>query len=395
MHLLVTNDYPPKHGGIQSYLWELWRRMPPGEAVVMTGRGSGAAATESFDEGEPYRIVRAPEAVLLPTPSLARRVRELADEIDASLVLLDPALPLGLIGPDLGRPYAIVLHGAEVTVPGRLPGARSLLARVLAGASLLVAAGSYPERQALRVLGARTDHEERGPRSLVVPPGVDTHRFRPFPAAERADARAHLGLPARGPLLVSVSRLVPRKGMDTLIEASVILRRTRPELTVAIGGAGRDEARLRRIVERYRAPVRLLGRVPDADLPALHACGDLSVMLCRDRWGGLEQEGFGIVFMEAAAAGVAQVAGDSGGASDAVQHGLTGLVVAEPSDPFVAADAIGTLLDDVGLRNAMGEAARRRAVAEFDYDILAGRLVAGIREAASAAVGAEVGMARA
>ncbi len=142
-HLLVTNDFPPKIGGIQSYLWELWRRLPAEDVTVLT---SPHADAERFDREQPFRVLRTREPVLLPNPVLTRRVRRLAAEVGAEAVVVDPAVPLGLIGPGLGLPYAALLHGSEVTVPGRLPGTRAVLARVLKGASLLIAAGGYPSR---------------------------------------------------------------------------------------------------------------------------------------------------------------------------------------------------------------------------------------------------------
>ena len=363
-HLLVTNDFPPKVGGIQSYLWELWRRLPPGQATVLTTRHPGAAA---FDAAQPFRVVRAGR-VLLPTPGLVRRVRALAAEAGADLVVLDPALPAGLIGPHLGLPYAVVLHGAEVTVPGRLPGSRAALAHVLGRAVHLVAAGGYPEAEARRaVRGAM-------PAVTLVPPGVDSVRFHPLDAEGRAKARADLGVAGDAQLVVGVSRLVPRKGMDTLVRAAGLLAAGRPDLVVAIAGQGRDLARLRRLAAEVVAPVRFLGRVADDDLPALYGCADVFAAPCRSRWGGLEQEGFGIVFVEAAACGVPQVAGDSGGAAEAVVDGETGIVVRHPSDPAEVAAAIAGLLDDPARRVSMGDAARRRAQDRFSYDHLAATL---------------------
>jgi phosphatidylinositol alpha-1,6-mannosyltransferase len=376
-HLLVTNDYPPKTGGIQSYLRELWSRLPEGEAVVLTARGSSSRSeTELFDAGEPYRVIRTSTPVLLPTPALRRRILDLVEGTGVSLVMIDPALPLGTLGPTLDVPYGLVLHGAEVTFPARLPVTRALLARVLAGASLVVAAGGYPEQEARLAAG------DAMPPTLVCPPGVDVKRFRPLDPEERRLARQHFGLPPDGRLVVSVSRLVPRKGMDVLIEASALLGTARPDLTVAIAGEGRDRRRLERLVSRTGAPVRLLGRVPDQDLADLDACCDVWAMLCRNRWGGLEQEGFGIVFLEAAACGVPQVAGRSGGAGEAVENGETGYVVSRPSDPEAVAAAIGSLLDDGDLRARMGAAARRRVEAEFDYDHLAARLGEALASAA-------------
>ncbi len=363
-HLLVTNDFPPKLGGIQSYLWELWRRLPPTSFTVLTTPYEGA---EAFDAEQAYRVVRSREPVLLPHPLLARKIDALAEQTGAELIVLDPALPVGLLGPHLARPYAVVLHGAEVTVPGRLPGSQQLLRRVLTGADLVVAAGHYPaaegERAARRALP-----------SVHVPPGVDTDRFRPLAAEARVAARARLGLPVEGHLVVSLSRLVPRKGMDTLIRAAAELAPTRPDLTVAIGGSGRDRERLAKLVAETGAPVVLCGRVPDEDLPDLYGCADVFAMLCRNRWRGLEQEGFGIVFLEAAAAGVPAVAGESGGAAEAVAHGETGLVVDPPDSVAATATALARLLDDDEGRWAMGRAARRRAETEYAYDVLAARL---------------------
>lgn len=362
-HLLVTNDFPPKIGGIQSYLWELWRRLPPEDTTVLTTPQPGDAV---FDAAQAFRIERTPEPVLLPTPGLARRIDRLAGEVGAELVLLDPALPLGLVGPRLARPYGVVLHGAEVTVPGRLPGTRALLRAVLRDAALVVAAGGYPAAEAERAAG-------RPLPTVVIPPGVDTDRFTPLDAPARRAARKRLGLDPDRPLVVSVSRLVPRKGMDVLVRAVAALAPASPGVTLAIAGDGRDRPRLERVAAATAAPVRFLGRVPDPELPALYGAGDVFAMLCRDRWLGLEQEGFGIVFLEAAACAVPQVAGRSGGSHEAVEDGVTGVVV-DPRSVPAAATALAGLLRDPERRAAMGEAARARAVRSFTYDTLAGRL---------------------
>jgi phosphatidyl-myo-inositol dimannoside synthase len=363
-HLLVTNDFPPKMGGIQSYLWELWRRLDPTTFTVLTTPYDGA---DGWDAEQPFRVVRAGQRVLLPTSGLVRRIDALAAETGASLVVLDPAVPLGVLGRRLARPYGVVLHGAEVTVPGRLPVSRAVLGRVLRGAAEVIAAGGYPAAEGERAAGRALPVTE-------VPPGIDPVRFRPLDPEQRAKARALFDLPPEARVVVSVSRLVPRKGMDVLIEAAARLAADRSDLVVVIGGAGRDRARLDRLVAASGAPVRLVGRVPDADLPALLGCADLSAMLCRNRWLGLEQEGFGIVFLEAAACGVAQVAGSSGGAAEAVADGVTGLIVRDPRDVGAVAAALAGLLDDPVRRAGMGAAARERAAADFGYDTLASRL---------------------
>lgn len=370
-HLLVTNDFPPKVGGIQSYLWELWRRLPADDIAVHTTPHTGASV---FDADQAFVVTRSREPVLLPTPTVVRRVRNLAERQGAELVVWDPALPVGHAARRVDRPYAVVLHGSEVTVPGRLPMARSILARVLRGASLVICAGNYPAAEAERAAGCTLP-------TVVVPPGVDTDRFRPLDEAERVSVRRELGLPVDAPLVVSVSRLVPRKGMDTLIRSAARLGRTEPDLVVAIAGSGRDRRRLEGLVASTGAPVRLLGRVPEELLPGLYGAGDVFAMLCRSRWGGLEQEGFGIVFLEAAAAGVPQVAGESGGAAEAVAHERTGLVMGRPDAVEQVARTLSDLLGDRERRTEMGREARRRAEAEFSYDVLARRLRAGIDDA--------------
>jgi phosphatidyl-myo-inositol dimannoside synthase len=363
-HLLVTNDFPPKLGGIQSYLWELWRRLDPAGVTVLTTPHPDAAA---FDAEQPYRVVRTAEKVLLPTPSLARRIDALAAEVGAGLVVLDPALPVGLLGPRLATPYGLVLHGAEVTVPGRLPASRELLGHVLRGASVVIAAGGYPAAEGEHAAGQSLP-------LTIVPPGIDPEAFHPLTDEEKAKARARLGLPESGRLVVSLSRLVPRKGMDVLIRAAAALAPSRPDLTVAIAGGGRDRPRLDRLVAETGAPVRLVGRVPEADKPDFYGCADVFAMLCRNRWAGLEQEGFGIVFLEAAACGVPAVAGDSGGAAEAVEDGATGFVVRRPTDVDAVGAALAALLDDPARRAELGAAARRRAANELSYDVLADRL---------------------
>ncbi len=362
-HLLVTNDFPPKVGGIQNYLWELWRRLPPQDVVVHTTPYEGA---DAFDAAQPFTVTRSREPWLLPGPHLVRRVRRLARSHAVDLVVIDPALPAGLIGPRLDLPYAVIVHGAEVAVPARLPGARRLLRRVLDGAVGVVAAGGYAARECERALGHPLP-------AFLIPPGVDIDRFKHQTSAERIEARRRLGLQIGAPTVVSVSRLVPRKGMDTLIRSAALLAGVHEDLQVVIAGRGRDRRRLTRLAARVGAPVRLPGRLSDGDLVALYGCADVFAMLCRTRWRGLEQEGFGIVFLEAAAAGVPQVAGRSGGAHEAVVDGETGVVLDEAT-PRSAAAAIGALLDDPDRLKEIGDAARRRVEADFSYDVLASQL---------------------
>ncbi len=364
-HVLATNDFPPKVGGIQSYLHELWRRLPPEEVAVYTTSYEGSG---HFDAEQAFEVVRSERGLLWPTPAVARAVGALAARRDADAVVVDPALPLGLIGPQLSRPYGVVLHGAEVTVPGRLPAARSLLSSVLSKASFVVAAGSYPSAEARRAAGPAL------PPVAVVPPGVDTERFVPLEPSRRRAVRLRFGLPADGLLVLGLHRLVPRKGVDVLIRAVARLRPAQPDLVLAVAGTGRDEPRLRRIAAEAGLDVAFLGRVSETDKPLLYGAADVYSMCCRNRWAGLEQEGFGIVFLEAAACGVPQLAGASGGAAEAVADGETGLVVQRPAVLAEVTEALEALVADAGLRARLGAAGRRRAEAEFSYDKLAADL---------------------
>lgn len=358
--LLATNDFPPKVGGIQTYLHELWRRLPADATTVLT---TPHADVSRWDAAQDFRIERTTQRLLLPTRAMTRRVRALAAEVDADVVFLDPMLPLGHVGPRLdGAPYVVVAHGAEITVYGRIPGSARLARRVLRGAAGVVVAGEYVAEVVTRVAG-------RPVPTLAVPPGVDPERFRPLDDDARVATRRRFGLDPERPLVLGVSRLVPRKGFDTLLDAVGRL----DGVQVAIAGTGRDHARLARRGRDLGDRVHLLGHVDDADLPALYGSADVFAMLCRERWGGLEAEGFGIVFLEAAACGVPSVAGRSGGSHEAVVDGVTGLVV-DPTDVSAVAGAIEALLSDEAARRRMGRAALERARGEFSYDALAARL---------------------
>jgi phosphatidylinositol alpha-1,6-mannosyltransferase len=325
--------------------------------------------SESFDAASEIVVERVPTKTLfLPSWRAKRDIEAAIARHQPDLVLLDPAWPLGLLGPRLSVPYGVVVHGAEVTVPGRIPLVASSLRYVLRHAAVVICAGSYPEAEVRRIAAEYT------PPIIQVTPGVDTGRFTPLDPARRAEVRNSLGLDEKSFLVSSYSRLVPRKGMDTLIRAVTRLAPMHPELHVAIGGSGRDDKRLRALATRLGAPVTFLGRVPDDVLSDWLGASDLMVMDCRSRWFGLEQEGFGIVFVEAAATGVAQIAGRSGGSHEAVENGVTGFVVSNSRSDQLLAAAIRSLMVDDDRRHAFGAASRHAAVERFDWNTLAARL---------------------
>lgn len=367
-HLLVTNDFPPKLGGIQSYLWELWQRLDPKTFSVLTANSDPRA--KEFDaacQDRGISVVRVPRRILFfPTRSILRQVEREVARINADLVIWDPAFPLGLLASRLSVPSVQVLHGAEVSIPGRLPFTKRYLTRALNSSAGLITAGPYPAAEAYRLCGSKE--------TLLLPPGVDTRRFIPVSGERRRAVRAAFDIAPDAELVVSVNRLVPRKGMDSLIKAASLLKSEHPNLEVVIGGKGRDAKRLQRLIANLGAPVRLVGRIDDDALPSLIGSADLMVMPCRNRWFGLEQEGFGIVYLEAASCAVPQIAGNSGGAGDAVVEEKTGIVLKKPRDPEELAQVIADLLSNPRLRESMGRLGRERAVASFDYDVLAHRL---------------------
>ncbi len=370
-HLLVTNDFPPKTGGIQIYLYELWRRLEDGRSTVLTANSREDAT--AFDSSSGLVVERIEASTLfLPSFRAYRAIESAIERHRPELVLLDPAWPLGLVGPWLSRPYGVVLHGAEVTVPRRLPLVATSLRYVLRHAKVAICAGSFPEGEARRCAA-----EYLCP-VVQVPPGVDPLRFRPLAAEDRVGVRRSMGFGPDDFLVASYSRLVPRKGMDTLIRASALLAASHPHLRVVVGGEGRDRPRLERLAARVTAPVTFLGRVADEALPGWIGACDLMVMDCRSRWLGLEQEGFGIVFLEAAACQLAQVAGRSGGSVDAVLDGVTGLVVANPRSVRELAAAINDLILDGDRRARFAGNARELAVFNFSWDRLALELARGL-----------------
>ncbi|MBT95317.1 MAG: alpha-(1-2)-phosphatidylinositol mannosyltransferase [Acidimicrobiaceae bacterium] len=360
-HLLVTNDYPPKVGGIQSYLWEIYRRLPQEEVTVLCAPHEDS---QSFDSEQNHRIIRTKQRFLLPTPQLAKQIRAIVEEQKIEAVLFDPAVPVGILGPKIGIPYGVILHGAEVTIPGRVPVLKQILRRVLRGAKLVVTAGEYSTKEAERAAKAKLP-------VVIIPPGVDEKRFKPLTPESRSNARSKYNLKESDEVILTLSRLVPRKGMDALIKACAELKLSRPNLKLLVAGTGRDRSRLEFIAKRSKAPAIFLGHVADAEIPTLYGLADLFSMLCRVRWGGLEQEGFGIVFLEAAASGVPQLAGKSGGAGEAVLDGKTGKIISKPKDIQSIKNAISQLLDDEHDRSKMKKSSRLRAETKFSYDNLA------------------------
>jgi phosphatidylinositol alpha-1,6-mannosyltransferase len=369
--LLVTNDYPPRVGGIQRTLEALVSRFPPDRVAVWCPDADGAAA---FDAGAPYEVIRQPEGFLWPTPDVRRRIHEAVSAFGAEVVLFGAIYPLALLGPSLaeaGTPYLAAAHGFEYWL-SIAPGTHALLRRATSRAARVpVMCSAFIARV------VRTAVPNGVPVSVMYP-GADLERFRPDLAYE--DLRDAHGVADR-PLVVCVSRLVARKGQDALIRALPRIRSRVPDATLMIVGGGPYEDRLRALAaEADDGSVVFVGPVSEADLPRYYRAGDVFAMPCRTRLGGLEVEGWGNVFIEAAACARPVVVGDSGGARESLVPGETGLLV-DGSSVDEVADAVGSLLEDPAVAEAMGLAGRVRVEASFDWARPAGQLEGWLRRA--------------
>ncbi|MEU0277261.1 glycosyltransferase family 4 protein [Streptomyces sp. NPDC088147] len=378
--LIVTNDFPPRPGGIQAFLHNMALRLDPERLVVYAStwkRGrEGAEATAAFDAEQPFTVVRDRTTMLLPTPRVTRRATRLLREHGCESVWFGAAAPLGLMAPALraagARRLVATTHGHEAGW-AQLPASRQLLRRIGEGTDTITYLGEYTRS---RIAAALTP--EAAARMVQLPPGVDEKTFHPGSGGQAV--RERLGLADR-PVVVCVSRLVPRKGQDTLILALPAILARVPDAVLLIVGGGPYEGALRKLAADTGVAdsVRFTGAVPWSELPAHYGAGDVFAMPCRTRRGGLDVEGLGIVYLEASATGLPVIAGDSGGAPDAVLEGETGWVV-RGGPPEVAsaetAERVVALLGDEELRRRMGERGREWVEERWRWDSLASRLKA-------------------
>ncbi|MFF6801647.1 glycosyltransferase [Streptomyces sp. NPDC012616] len=372
--LIVTNDFPPRPGGIQAFLHNMALRLDPDRLVVYASTWKrsreGVEATAAFDAEQPFTVVRDSTTMLLPTPGATRRAAGLLREHGCTSVWFGAAAPLGLMAPALRRAGARRLvattHGHEAGW-AQLPAARQLLGRIGEATDTITYLGEYTRSRIATALSA-----EAAGRMAQLPPGVDEKTFHPGSGGD--EVRARLGLTGR-PVVVCVSRLVPRKGQDTLILAMPRILAAQPDAVLLVVGGGPYEKDLRRLARETGVAdsVRFTGSVPWSQLPAHYGAGDVFAMPCRTRRGGLDVEGLGIVYLEASATGLPVVAGDSGGAPDAVLDGETGWVVRGGS-PAEAAERIVVLLGDAELRRRMGERGRQWVEERWRWDLLAEKL---------------------
>ncbi|MGW4350847.1 glycosyltransferase family 4 protein [Nocardia sp. NPDC004582] len=366
--LLVTNDFPPRPGGIQSYLHALALQLPADELVVYAPRWKGDSHWK-FDAQQPFQVVRHPTTLMLPTPLVARRARKLLRDEQCDRVWFGAAAPLALMSPVLRKAGAERIlastHGHEVGW-SMLPGARQALRVIGDHTDVVTYVSKYTRRRFAAAFGAQSALE-------YLPPAVDAEVFKPDPAA-RAELRARYGLGDR-PTILCLSRLVPRKGQDSLIAAMPDIRKRVDGAVLVIAGGGPYEQKLRELVAALGVSddVVFTGRVPSQELAAHHTIADVFAMPCRTRGAGLDVEGLGIVFLEASATGVPVVAGNSGGAPETVREGETGRVVNGRKLESLA-DAIVDILSDRDAAAAMGAAGRAWVQQQWRWDLMGTRL---------------------
>ena len=321
-----------------------------------------------FDADQPFPVIRHPRAMLLPTPAVARRAAALVGEYDCTAAWFGAAAPLALMAPSLRRAgvqrIVATTHGHEVAWT-LLPGARAALRRIGTTCDVVTYLGEYTRRRLAPSLG---------PNAVLgqLTPGVDITRFDP--AVSGSAVRDRYGLGQR-PVIICVSRLVPRKGQDALIRALPAIRARVPEAALLIVGSGPFRTTLERLVTRtaMSGHVVFTGAVDEAELPAHFAAGDVFAMPCRTRRAGADVEGLGIVYLEASATGLPAVAGNSGGAPDAIRAGRTGYVV-DGRDTAAIADAITGLLLDPALGRRMGQTGREWVEQSWQWQTMADRL---------------------
>jgi phosphatidyl-myo-inositol dimannoside synthase len=372
--LWVTNDLPPRAGGIQQFVGNLLARVHPDETVVIGPAGGDDATVH--DAAQPYRTVRAPGAVL-PTRATNRLIVDVARSHVPDVLVLGATWPLGELAPALDRALGVPIiglsHGLEAGLAR--PGAGHLVRRATRGLAAVTAITAWTE--------ARLRPYVRAPRLERLPPGVDVDRFTP--QVDGRAQRAAWGVPPDVPLVGCISRLVPRKGQDLLVEVWPEIRRRHPEAWLALVGEGPSDRRLRQAVARLGrdAQVVMPGRVPWPSLPASYAALDVFAMPCRTRLAGTDVEGLGIVYLEAQACGVPAIAGRSGGAPEAVRDGVSGSVV-DGRVPGELVTALDGWLADPRARERAGAAGEAWARERWSWTAIAARFTQLIAEVTAA-----------
>ena len=361
--LVITNDFPPRPGGIQTFGYEIVRRFDPESVTVLTSNWEGAA---EFDAAQDFKIVRANTQTLVPSKSTLSMAREIVVAENITRVLFGAAAPLGLLAAPLrklGVTNIVGMTQGHETGWAMTPGTRQALRKIGNDTDYLTYISEYTHKKIAKALSPSA-----AARMRRIVPGVDSTEFSPDNLSSGNQLRTELGWIDR-PVIVCVSRLMARKGQDELIRALPIIQQTAPNASLIIVGDGPYRKDLERLVKKLGLEnfVHLTGKVSQTELSKWYAAGDIFAMPCRTRMGGWDVEGLGIVFLEGSATGLPVIAGDSGGAVDAVIDGETGYLV-DGTNTAEIAGRIAYLFANPDIAKKMGEAGRNWVTQEWTWD---------------------------
>ena len=371
--LCITNDFGPRAGGIETFVIGLIERLPKNSVVVYTSSQEGS---EPFDqkwlENFGVRVIRDKSKILLPSFRVGRAVRKILREEKIATVFFGAAAPLALLSHGLRRAGAqriiALTHGHEVWWAKLWPFSWAMR-RIGNGVDHLTHLGEFTKSQISRALS------KKAITSMVkIAPGIDTDHFAPRPDAQVL--REELGLAGKK-IIVSVGRLVHRKGQDTLVESLPTILSHVADAHLLFIGEGPYKSHLQKRADDLGVShaISFIGRIQYAELPRYICIGDIFAMPSRSRLAGLEVEGLGIVYLEASACGLAVIGGTSGGAPDAVLEGETGFAVDGRSSAEVAAAAVKLLLNPE-LAQKMGKRGRQWIIDEWRWELWSRRFAA-------------------
>ncbi|MFM2180351.1 MAG: hypothetical protein RL192_513 [Actinomycetota bacterium] len=364
--LVITNDFGPRTGGIETFVMGLLERIVDHKVVVFTSQqGDTSEYDQQWFKKFGVQVIRDRSKILLPSLRVAKRAKEIAQMHNIEVVVFGAAAPLALMAPKLrkaGIKKIIALtHGHEVWWARIFP-FNLAMKRIGNSVDHLTYLGEFTRQAISRSLSRKSIDS-----MVKIAPGIDTSHFSP--QADATQRRTELGLESKK-IIISVGRLVHRKGQDKLIQAFPTIVREIPSAHLLIVGEGPYRAHLEKLVEKLslKANVTFVGRIFYNDLPSYLSASDVFVMPSRSRFFGLEVEGLGIVYLEASACAIPVVAGVSGGAPDAVQEGITGLCV-DGTNIGQIAEAVIHICSDSKRATKMGLAGRNWVIEQWQWEI--------------------------
>ena len=365
--LFVTNDFGPRAGGIESFIIGLVQHANLSPITVYTSsQGDTREYDESWQSDYGVKVIRDPAKILLPTPRVSRSITRVIKELETEVVVFGAAAPLAIMSAACRRAGAkkiiALTHGHEVWWSKVFP-FTLIMRRIGSTTDALTYLGEFTRRAISRSLTSRAASA-----MVKIAPGIDTEHFSPVDSTE---LKTSMGLSGKR-VIVSVGRLVHRKGQDKLIESMPSIIQEIPNAHLLLVGEGPYRKHLMELVRKHHLEdfVTFIGRIQFAQLPSYICCGEIFAMPSRSRFAGLEVEGLGIVYLEASACGLPVIAGASGGAPDAVIDGVTGVVVDGLDTEAIAKEAV-KLLNNPTLAREMGVAGREWVEEKWRWQIWA------------------------